>query len=67
MDIDAAEALIVAVIPLHQVGIDFGRGSESCQFTGSDGTLQRAGEDLNEFQPLESLRKAASILFAVFR
>jgi hypothetical protein len=39
MDLSGAAALVLAVIPFDQVGIDFGRGSKAGQFAGAGCTL----------------------------
>src|SRR6516165_10630316 len=64
MDLSRAAALILAVVPLDQVGIDFGRGPKACQFAGPHRALQWAGEDPGNSQSAQPLTEGAGIAFA---
>ena len=39
------EALVLAIVPLDQVGLDIGKLSKPRQLAGLFGALERAGED----------------------
>src|SRR5258708_32105187 len=45
-----SETFELAVVPLDQIGIDFGCGPEAGQFAGASGALQGTREDLCESQ-----------------
>src|SRR5580704_2489939 len=55
-DLRRPETLIFAVVPLDEIAIDFGDGSESSQGTGLAGALQRTGEHLVECQARQPVR-----------
>src|SRR5271169_973314 len=46
MDLSRAAALVLAVIPFDQVGVDFGRGAKAGQFASPRRALQGTGVDL---------------------
>src|SRR5208283_1351114 len=64
VNVRGAEAFILAVIPLDQVGIDFGRGAKAGQFAGADRALQGTGEHLGKAEAAQPPAKGASIPFA---
>src|SRR5262249_52243041 len=66
VDLCGAAALILAVVPFDQIGIDFGPGPEAGQLTGPGRTLQGTGENLCErqsFQPVPELAGVALVTF----
>src|ERR1043166_3046935 len=67
MNLDRAEAFVLAVVPFDQIGIDFGRGAEAGQFARARGTLQGAREDLGKCQSGEPLPKPSGVAFATRR
>jgi hypothetical protein len=42
------KTLVLAIIPLHEIVIDFCWAAKTSQFAGPDSTLQRAGEHFRE-------------------
>jgi hypothetical protein len=40
MDLDRSMTFVIPVVPFDQIAIDFGCGSEACQFAGTRSTLQ---------------------------
>src|SRR5208282_2480355 len=66
MDLSRAAALILAVIPFDQVGIDLSRVAKARQLTGPHRALQGAGEDLGKSQSAQPLTEGAGIAFAAF-
>ena len=65
-DVNRAAALILAVVPFDQVGINFGDASKARQFAGPPGTLQWAGEHLGEGESPKSFSESSGDLLAVF-
>src|SRR5208282_869265 len=66
MDLSGAAALILAIVPLDQVGIDLGRTAKPGQLAGSPRALQGAGEDLGKSESAQPLTEGAGIAFAAF-
>ena len=46
-------SLVQSVVPLEQIGVGFGHGSETGELTGARGALERTGEHRRETQPLQ--------------
>ena len=57
-DIGAAASFILAIIPLDQIGIDFGHAAKSGQFASPARALQWTRKYLCESQPLKTLRQS---------
>ena len=57
-------ALILAVVPLDQVGIRLGGAAEAGQFAGSHGALQGAGENPGKLPPPQPLTERARVPLA---
>jgi len=64
-DVNRAAALILAVVPFDQVGVNFGDVSKTRQFAGPPGTLQRAGKHLGEGESPKSFSESSGDLLAV--
>src|SRR6185436_11403189 len=58
------QAVVIAVVPFDQVGIDLCHGAEAGQFAGAFGPLQRAGEDVCEGPTAQMLAEPAGLAFA---
>jgi hypothetical protein len=65
MDLSRGETFILAIVPLHEIGVNFSDGAESGQFTRASRALQRTREDLGEFQAAQPSPKRAGILSAL--
>jgi len=65
-DVRAAQAFIIAIVPLDEVGVDLGDGAEAGEFAGLDGALERAGKNFGEGQSAQSCAEEAGILTAAF-
>src|SRR5438093_5541398 len=64
MDLDRSETFVIPVVPLDQIAIDFGCGSEAGQFAGASSALQGTRKDLREDQSGQALLKPAGVPFA---
>jgi hypothetical protein len=66
VDLGRAAALILAVVPFDQIGVDFGHGTKAGQIAGADRALQGTGEDLGKGQSPQPLAEGAGVAFAAF-
>jgi hypothetical protein len=66
VDLCRSAALILAVVPFDQVGVDFGHGAKAGQFAGPNRALQRAGKDLDKGQSPQPLTESAGVALAAF-
>jgi hypothetical protein len=60
-----AFSFVSPVIPLHEVGVNFGDGPISGQGAGPSGAHERAGEDLIELQSSQPLSDGFGVPFAL--
>ena len=60
------QAFIVAVVPLRQIRLDPGEGSEAGEFAGPARPLARAREHMAEIDAAKTLQQPARILFSLF-
>src|SRR5579871_215587 len=65
MNIDRAESLIIAIVPLDQVAVDLSTGSKPSQFAGPPGALKGTCEYPGELQALEPIRQSSRVGFAL--
>jgi len=63
-DVGGRPALIAAVVPLHQIGIDDRAGPEAGQRTRLRGAHQGAGDNLDEGKAAQPLAELAGVLLA---
>src|SRR5271166_3636794 len=66
MDLSRAAALVLAVIPFDQVGVDFGRGAKAGQLARPHRALQGTGDYLSKSQSAQPLAEGAGVAFAAF-
>ena len=66
MNFRRATTLVFTVVPLEQIAIDLGRGSEAGQLAGAGSALQWAGEDLGKGEALQPLAEPSRVAFAAF-
>src|SRR5205823_4426830 len=62
-----AQAFVLAIVPLDQVGIDHGHAAKAGQLAGAGRALQGARPDMVEVLTLEALAEAAGVFFAARR
>src|SRR6266851_1892937 len=63
-DLGGAAAFILAIVPLRQIRIEFGYGSEPRKLASLDRALQGAGEDLGKGQPAQPLPEGPGVVFS---
>jgi hypothetical protein len=64
-DLRGGQALIAAVVPLHELGIDLDITSEPCELTGLDRPTQWTDKDPNRCKALETRLQRPSVPDAV--
>ena len=66
MNVRRATTFVVAIVPFHQVPVDFGPIAKARQFAGPGHALKWAGEHLGKTQPAQPFLERARIAFAAF-
>ena len=67
MNVRRAATFVVAIVPFHQVPVDFGPIAKTGQFARTPGALQRARKHFGKTQSAQPFRESARIAFAAFR
>jgi acyl transferase domain-containing protein len=64
VNLDAAAALVLTVIPLQQVRFNLGKLPKTSQFARPNRALQRAGQNFRKLDPTQPLPKATGVALA---